>query len=227
MGREPVVICYHAVHETWPHRLALPREQLLSQVRVGLRLRGGVHATFDDAYRNIGSILPELLAMGVAVTVFACTGFADRGGAPLTVPELASDDPEDLDGLTTMTWDELRALAGDGIAIGSHTVSHPHLPRLADDELARELRDSKARVEEEMGRPCPTLAYPYGDHDARVRAAARAAGYERAYALKARPGDPWESPRVDLYRRDTPLRAALKFSPLYVPAARVLERFRS
>ena len=109
-----------------------------------------------------------------------------------------------------MSWDELRGHAERGITIGSHAVSHPHLPRLTDTELREELEDSKAEIETELGRPCPDLAYPYGEHDERVRTAVRRAGYERAYALRGSKGDLFALPRVDLYRRHTVPRTLLR-----------------
>ena len=97
-----------------------------------------------------------------------------------------------------------------GVRIGSHAVSHPHLTRLSDDELRRELEDSKAEIEAELGRRCPELAYPYGEHDARVRAATQAAGYDRAYSLRGSKDDPYALPRADLYRRHTVPRALIR-----------------
>ena len=64
-----------------------------------------------------------------------------------------------------MTWDELRALAERGVEIGSHTLTHPHLPLLSDEELLRELGDSREQFEAELNRPCRYLAYPYGEND--------------------------------------------------------------
>ena len=221
--RRGVVLCYHAVSADWSHRLALPPAQLLRQVRTARRLCGHVHVTFDDAYRSILDVVPELLRQAVPVSVFVCTDFADRGGAPLDVPELAPADERDLAGLATLSWDELRNLASHGVEIGSHTVTHPHLPGLGDDELAQELRDSKRRIETELGEPCRRLAYPYGEHDLRVRSAAREAGYEEAFALRAASGDRFALPRVDLYRRDTALRAALKTSVLHRPMTAGIE----
>jgi peptidoglycan/xylan/chitin deacetylase (PgdA/CDA1 family) len=197
-----VVLCYHAVSPTWEHRLALPPKQLLRQIRAVRRFRH-VHVTFDDAFRSITSVLPDLQRIGVPVTVFVCSGFADLGGAPLLVPELETDDPDDVEGLRTMSWDELRALPGDGVTVGSHTVTHPHLPRLSDRELAKEVGESRERIEAELGRPCPLLAYPYGEHDERVQEAVRAAGYETAFGLGSRRSDEFATARVDLYRRDT------------------------
>jgi peptidoglycan/xylan/chitin deacetylase (PgdA/CDA1 family) len=165
-----------------------------------------VFASFDDAFRSAASVFPALERLGVPIQIFVCSGYAGNG-APLMIPELAGDEPAEL---ATMTWDELRAHAARGVAIGSHGVSHAHLTRLSDDEVRRELTESKQQIEDELGGSCAELAYPYGDHDERVRRAARAAGYERAYALRERGEDPYALPRLDLYRRHSPVRTLLR-----------------
>jgi peptidoglycan/xylan/chitin deacetylase (PgdA/CDA1 family) len=128
-----------------------------------------------------------------------------------------------------MSWDELRSLAGHGIAVESHTVSHPHLPSLGEEELESELRASKRRLEEELGRSCAYLAYPFGDCDDRVRAAARAAGYDAAFGLPgdATGRDPFEVFRVGVWRRDSARKVAFKAcsavrSPLAIRLRRAL-----
>jgi peptidoglycan/xylan/chitin deacetylase (PgdA/CDA1 family) len=211
----PLVLCYHAVSPTWEHRLSIQPELLLRQVRLLSRLRR-VHISFDDAFRSGASVFPDLRQLGLPITLFACAGFA-RNGSPLSIPELAGDDPDEL---STMTWDELRALAEGGVEIQSHGVSHAHLTRLSDVDLRAELVDSKTEIEDELRRPCDELAYPYGEHDERVRAAARAAGYSRAFALWDAPkNDPYAMRRLDLYRRHTPARAVLMTTPLHRFAA--------
>jgi peptidoglycan/xylan/chitin deacetylase (PgdA/CDA1 family) len=202
---KPLVLCYHAVSPTWEHRLALEPDHLLRQVRVLSRFRQ-VNTTFDDAFRSAPSIFPALERLGVPIQIFVCTSYA-RTGAPLTLPELAGDDPEQL---ATMDWDALLEHADRGVAIGSHAVSHAHLTKLSGDELRRELNESKEEIEDRLGRACEDLAYPYGEHDERVRAAARAAGYGRAYALRGSRSDPYAAPRVDLYRRHTVPRTLLR-----------------
>ncbi len=201
----PLVLCYHAVSPTWEHRLAIQPDLLLRQIRVLSRFRP-VHATFDDAFRSAASIFPALELLGVPIQIFVCTSYA-RTGAPLTLPELAGDDREQL---ATMDWDALLEHADRGVAIGSHAVSHPHLTKLSADELRRELNESREEIEDRLGRRCEDLAYPYGEHDKRVRAAARAAGYGRAYALRGSRSDPYAAPRVDLYRRHTVPRTLLR-----------------
>jgi peptidoglycan/xylan/chitin deacetylase (PgdA/CDA1 family) len=194
------VLCYHAVSSTWEHRLSVTPDLLLRQVRLLKRLRR-VRASFDDAFRSASSIFPALERMGVAVQVFVCTANA-RDGAPLRIPELAGDDPLQL---ATLRWEELQ-----NVDVGSHGVTHAHLTRLSDDELRRELVESKQEIEDELGRACPDFAYPYGEHDERVRAAVRAAGYERAYGLVDDGREPYALRRVDLYRRHSPFRALLR-----------------
>jgi peptidoglycan/xylan/chitin deacetylase (PgdA/CDA1 family) len=234
----PLVLCYHAISDEWPHALAVRpfafERQLQSLLRRRFRPVGAdaavtgrgrlLHVTFDDAYRNVATAVPILERLRVPATIFAATAFADEG-RPLDVPELAAEAIAYPGELETMSWDELRGLAERGFEIGSHTVSHPHLPRLTDAEIDRELADSRARCDEELGRPCRFLAYPYGEHDGRVEAAAERAGYEAAFTLHGtwRRADRYSVRRVDIYRRDSLLRATLKTSfvrrPAYVLAS--------
>jgi peptidoglycan/xylan/chitin deacetylase (PgdA/CDA1 family) len=202
---KPLVLCYHAVSPAWEHRLCIDPNLLLRQVRVLSRF-WKVHATFDDAFRSAATVFPALERLGVTLEIFVCSKYA-RAGAPLSIPELAGDDPSEL---ATMSWDELREHAARGVQIGSHGVSHEHLTRLSDAELSRELEDSKVEIEAELGRPCRELAYPYGEHDERVRAAARAARYDCAYGLRGQKGNAYGLARVDLYRRHTVPRALLR-----------------
>lgn len=223
----PLVLCYHAVSETWEHALSVTQRALERQVRSLLvrrftpapveRVVEGrgrlLHVTFDDAFASVERALPTLERLGVPATVFACPSYADDG-RPLDVPELAGEAARLPGELATMTWDGLRAVADRGVAVGSHTSTHAHLRALSDADLLRELLDSRARLEDEVRRPCRLLAYPYGEEDERVRAAARAAGYEAAFALPGvvRPLDRYALPRVGIYRADGLVRATLKTS---------------
>lgn len=223
----PLILCYHAVTDRWEDPLAIAPATLERQVRLLLRLgyrtvdaRSSLanqprtlHVTFDDAYRNVGAVLPALERLAVRITLFACSGFADDGRA-FRVSELRHRLPPQPDELLTMSWETLRELVARGIEVGSHTVSHPHLPQLSDRELRAELTESKQRLEDELRQRCRFLAYPYGDDDARVHEAARSAGYEGAFSLRGRAGDRFAMPRVDVYRGDGLMRFALKASPL-------------
>ena len=207
----PLVLCYHAVSEASEHRLSIDPELLLRQVRAVRRVHD-VRVTFDDAFSSAATVFPALEGLKVPIQIFVCTGFAPTG-APLTILELEGDDPREF---RTMTWSELRNHAERGVSIGSHTVTHPHLRNLTDRELDRELQGSKAQIEDELGRLCAEFAYPYGEHDERVRRAVHAAGYERAFALwDGSKHDSYALRRLDLYRRHTPARALLMTTPLH------------
>lgn len=159
-----------------------------------------LHITFDDGYASVVNALPLLRQLQLPCTIFVCTDYAGDG-RPLQIPEL-SRVPQ-VSELATFDWDALRELAADDLVeIGSHTASHAHLPGLADAELTREIRDAKTALEDNLGRACPTFAYPYGEHDERVRRAVKAAGHVAGFAA---PGvstriDPYQIPRTGFWR---------------------------
>jgi len=225
----PLVLAYHAVSERWEHALSVAPAVLARHVG-GLVRRGhrpaslddvlagragrSLHVTFDDAFASTGAGLDALARLGVPATIFACTGYTD-GGSVFAVPELALAAAAQPTELATMDWAALRAAVAAGVEIGSHTVSHARLTRLGDGELEMELKDSRRRLEDELGVRCRVLAYPYGEHDARVRRAAALAGYSAAFALSGSEGrrDPFALPRVGVYRGESALRLALKTRP--------------
>ena len=104
--------------------------------------------------------------------------------------------------------DDVRALARAGFEIGFHTVRHDSLTQLDDDQLDRAMEHGRARLEELVGRRLVTIAYPHGKADARVAAAARAAGFRTGYTTRPTPvGD--ESDPLLLGRIEAP-RASLR-----------------
>ena len=85
-----------------------------------------------------------------------------------------------------LTEEEVRALAGESLlTIGSHTVRHPNLTLLNDDELKRELRDSRDAIASLTEKEDLILAYPNGRFDERVEQAARDAGYVAALTMRS------------------------------------------
>jgi peptidoglycan/xylan/chitin deacetylase (PgdA/CDA1 family) len=85
------------------------------------------------------------------------------------------------DGRYALTWDELRAIAGAGHVVACHTAHHRGTADIADADAVRvELVDSRARLEQELGREVRGLAFlwgsPWGDAPV-VDTAVREAGY--------------------------------------------------
>lgn len=66
-----------------------------------------------------------------------------------------------------MTWAEVRALAAEPlVTLGAHTVTHPVLRLLGDDEALAELADSRRQLEAQLGGPVWHLAFPFGGANA-------------------------------------------------------------
>jgi peptidoglycan/xylan/chitin deacetylase (PgdA/CDA1 family) len=80
-----------------------------------------------------------------------------------------------------MSWDQIKDLAQSGMELGCHTLTHPYLTRIRKDEvLARELSVSRRDIELHTGTTITTMAYPFGQYNERVVAAAKAAGFTSA-----------------------------------------------
>lgn len=76
---------------------------------------------------------------------------------------------------------DVERLVAAGFEIGFHTRRHYRLPELDDDALARALREGRSKLEDVVGGPLRSIAYPHGVADARVAEAAREAGFRTGY----------------------------------------------
>lgn len=111
--------------------------------------------TFDDAYRSVHSeAWPRLRERGWPFSVFVSTRYIDQGLS------------------NYMDWGQLRELEGaEGVTLGNHTHSHPHLVRRGAGEgeaawaerVRGEIRTAQQRLEEKAGGAARILAYPYGE----------------------------------------------------------------
>ena len=146
--------------------------------------------TFDDGYRSMcDRTLPVLQRHEAPGVLFVPTHYVggrndfDRGVEP----------EEAICG-----WQELRALRAGGVAIQSHGHTHRAFSSLDAAGREEELVRSKALLEEGLGEPVATIAFPYGDPgpDA-AREQAAAAGYRAAFTYR---GHPLRLPVADRYR---------------------------
>src|SRR4051794_7028917 len=186
----PVVLAYHAValepFEGMAAENVVTADDLSEQVRRLQALGEPFDLTFDDGWGDALTVAAPLLReLGVGATFFVCPGLFGN-------TELSGYSPEGR----VLTRDEAGELAELGFALGAHSMTHPDLTELPDDELAAELRDSRSEVEAITGRPCREFAYPFGLHDERVRDAARAAGYELAFQFAPGEWAPFAAPRI-------------------------------
>lgn len=226
------MLCYHAVSETWPADLSTTPEtierQLTALVDRGYRgvtfseaVEAGagkrVAVTFDDAYRSVCELaLPILDRLDLTGTVFVPTAHVDSE-APMAWAGIDRwlGGPHERE-LLCMSREQLCDLDRHGWEIGAHTHTHPRLSQLTDSELPGELELPRRLLTEWLGKPCRSLAYPYGDFSPAVVAATRAAGYSSAATLAASvpTRDPLLWPRVGVYYGEAGWRFRLKIAPL-------------
>ena len=96
---------------------------------------------------------------------------------------------------------ELPVLEEGGISVGNHTLTHPCLHQCDEQTIRYELEESQRILTEALGHAPRTLAYPNGDHDPRVRQAAKDVGFEAAFLFDHRlsanpPTDPLRISRL-------------------------------
>jgi peptidoglycan/xylan/chitin deacetylase (PgdA/CDA1 family) len=103
-------------------------------------------------------------------------------------------------------WPELRALDPRIVTLGSHTLSHPILTSLPEEELEREVGESRRLLEERTRRPVTMFAYPNGDFDRGARDCVR-----RHYAAAVSVQGESVAPPVDLHALS---RIATTWNPL-------------
>lgn len=61
-----------------------------------------------------------------------------------------------------MTSEQVRAMSAAGMTIGAHTMHHPILARIPEDEARTEMAEGKARLEAIVGHEVTLFAYPNG-----------------------------------------------------------------
>ena len=235
-SRDAAILCYHSVAPDGPPFLSITPEVFESQLAALRRhgFRSGnladlaamaegsgrsegrlVFLTFDDGYLdNFTRALPLLREHGFGALVFLLPPCVDDGGA-FGWPEVADERRAYPDVMRSLDWGMVEAMAEDGIEFGAHTLTHPHLPDLSDDELAHQLGDSRQRIADRLG-ACVSVAYPFGDWDERVAAAAASAGYTLAFTMPRgaqAAASAMSIPRVAIDHRDVGGRFRGKLSP--------------
>ena len=161
----------YALYQTGQPHLVLD----ILRVPVALRLTSDRERT--ESKKLLKNLLressPDLIASVVAQ-------LEARAGAALGGDRHAQGD------YAPLTGDELGEMHGSGlISVGSHTVTHPILPRCSPAQLEAELTVSKRTIESLLGHACRLFCYPNGEVDAPTKAAVARAGYAGAVCSRA------------------------------------------
>ena len=241
----PLVLAYHGLadlpYESDPDGLLVPpasfrrhierlrgrgyrfvkQAELAARLSAGEPLEGLCSLTFDDAPED-NTRLPALLEeLDAVATVYACPGLL---GEPY--PFVADDA-----GVRIVTREELEQLGRHPrVEIGSHTMEHSNLGEAGADAAYRDMAASKGALEDILGAPVLSFAYPYCDYSPECPEAARRAGYTSAVTCGDRGGwEPFEMARQSPSPGDGRLTFELKSRGLFhrvrrSPPARIARR---
>jgi len=197
------IVLYHRVADvkTDPHRLCVSSEnfreqikflkenfrvvplvQLVQEIRVKKLKNKTAAITFDDGYAdNLHNAMPVLEEYNIPATVFITADYVGKD-KPFYWDEKIP--PEDRG--KPMATDEAKTLSKARlIEIGSHTISHPKLAKIPENEQLTEIIEGKRIVEDILGFPILSFAYPFGGKDSfnkKTVKLVREAGFQYACA---------------------------------------------
>lgn len=176
------ILCYHAVGTALPgdpYGLSIEESVFARQMELvasgrfgrvvslgGARLDGTpeIAVTFDDGFQDtLTTAAPILARLALPFTAAVTASFIAGGKAP------------------HMTLAELRALSkAAGAEIGAHGANHRRMAECGDDELSRELSESRDFLRDALGAPVSVMTWPHGSASRRAAEFARRAGFVRA-----------------------------------------------
>jgi len=217
-GHGPLMLMYHAVipgagTPTWTWAVSAGRfeAQLDYLAREGWRTltmadlavddlhppSRSVVITFDDGYADNLTAVSMLAQRGMRASWFVVSGSVGKQ------PNWRADGRPDG---RLLSAQELRDMRAAGMEIGSHTRSHRALTETASAEREVELRGARQDLEDMLGGPVLSFAYPYGKFDVGCVDAVRAAGYRAACTTRSgwalRDRDPLRMRRVSVFNHD-------------------------
>lgn len=152
--------------------------------------------TFDDGYANlITHALPILQRHQLRAITFLVAG--KLGGH--NDWDIAKGDVSQ----SLMSEAEVRTWLAAGHAIGSHSLTHPNLRKIAPPSAREEITASRKKLEDTFGVPVTHFCYPYGSYDEVIQEHVAAAGYQTASTV-----------RLGIYHRGDSLLTLPRLAPL-------------
>jgi peptidoglycan/xylan/chitin deacetylase (PgdA/CDA1 family) len=121
--------------------------------------------TFDDGYLdNYTNAFPILEKYNLKASFYIITGMIGQANRVTTA--------------------QIKEMDAAGMGIGSHTVSHRALGELKPEEAVDELSNSKAALEQMLGKNIDFIAYPCGSYHQDTLSLVRKAGYTGGFSVR-------------------------------------------
>lgn len=175
--------------------------------------KGAVVITIDDGWQsNLDNIVPVAVQNEVPVAIFVSTEVVEKGSgywwsyimearkmglSKESVEFFKTLDNEDRIKIIeetkskiqinreALTIDQVREISKNKyVAIGSHSVSHPILPRCSNNESKYEISHSKEIIEEWIEKDVKFFAFPNGDYSNREISFLKKFGYTLAFSTE-------------------------------------------
>lgn len=152
-------------------KLAVSLDQVERFARGEIELPdGAVLVTMDDGFSSVLRVAaPIMRRHGIPSVAYITTshmGATSVSGEPY------------------LTWDEVAQLPAAGVTVGSHAHTHCSIARLSPDRIREEGSRSKALLEQHVGVPVRSFAYPFGMRTDESETSARVlceCGYESIF----------------------------------------------
>jgi peptidoglycan/xylan/chitin deacetylase (PgdA/CDA1 family) len=179
-----VVLYYHSVPRHYQARFEEQMRMITSRATpIALKNldhlpadRHSVAITFDDALESFAeNAVPVLQQLNIPATVFVVTdalGSRPAWGESYYDPEERVMSDEQLLNLPSL------------ISVGSHTLTHPNLVALSEEVAAREITESRKKLESLLQRPITTFSFPHGESSTSTVRQCREAGYEQVFTIE-------------------------------------------
>jgi len=117
--------------------------------------------TIDDGYKDaIENAYPILKSFNYTATLFIITNDVGKEGY--------------------LSWDDIKTLKNEGWVIGSHTLNHPNLTNIKEDEAKKEITQSKEILESNLKTSIDFFCYPAGKFNQKIINLVQKANYKAA-----------------------------------------------
>lgn len=155
------------------HYNVLPLENLVDLIKGKKKIPPRTIAiTLDDGYRdNYTYAFPILKKYNLPATIFIIVNEVGRYNNELGLRD-------------RLSWDEIKIMRDSGIiTFGSHALGPEPLTSInSQQQLKREIFDSKKVLEEKLGRKVTMFSYPEGKFNDKIKQLVIDAGYKLAVA---------------------------------------------